>query len=532
MISAMRIALPVAAAVLLRSSDPIRPVAAGQAEKFDLLIKGATVIDGSGKAGFVADIGIRGDRIAAIGRLEAAAARTVDAAGLVACPGFIDMHTHCDTNIVREALRPNLNYLHQGVTTVVTGNCGFSPADTAKYLKECAAGTGTNVAHLVGHGAVREHVMGTANRAPTPAELEKMKQIVRQAMQAGAVGLSTGLFYTPGSYAETSEVIELAKVAAEFGGIYNSHIRHEDHRLLDAIREAIEIGRKAGIPVQIAHIKCTGMQGWGRAALACELIENARREGLDITADQYPYPASSTGLIPSVLPGVGERGAALKKLLAEPESRARLSAIVEKSLSDRLKADRYLIARFTERPEFEGKKLSECAEMLKLPAPQAVLKMLEAGSPSIIAFGMKDEDVEYFMQRPWVFTSSDGGTIRFGEARPHPRSYGSFPRKLRVYALDKKLVSLEAAIRSATDLPAKKLRLEGRGLLAVGYFADIVLFDPRTVADKATFVEPHQFAAGIPYVLVNGKPAIDAGKYAGLLPGRVLRPEGPRVKAP
>ncbi len=495
---------------------PVPPASA--AERFDILIRNGMVLDGTGAPARRADVGIRGERVSAIGNLRrATAAKTYDAGGRYVVPGFIDVHTHTEDGLSDPARKAILSYVTQGVTTVVAGNCGRSPVDVGKTLALWRAnGIGTNTALLVGHGAVRRAVMGNANRAPAAEEMDKMKALVEQAMKDGAYGLSTGLFYEPGSFATTDEVVELARIAARHGGIYASHIRDEGNYsvgVVAAVTEAIEVGRQAGLTVEVSHLKALGPESWGLGPKLCALMEEARARGQRVYADQYPYTASSTGLAAAVFP----RGVKLEMF-------ASLRPEVERNIERRGGAKSLLLVSYPPQRQWEGKSLQEIAEQTGRRPVDVAEEVLMHGGSGVVSFNMSDADMEYIMRRPWVMTASDGSNLRFGAGVPHPRSYGTFPRKLRVYALDRNVVSLEQAVRSATGLPAEMLKLADRGLLRPGYFADVVVFDPKTVRDRATFTQPHQYSEGIELVLVNGKAAVDGGKPTGGLYGQVLSP--------
>jgi N-acyl-D-amino-acid deacylase len=494
----------------------------------DVVLRGATLLDGSGAPGVVGDLAIRGERIVAVGRFETAGKpRVFDAKGLMVAPGFIDLHTHSDDALTRPATRSNLNYLMQGVTTVVTGNCGSGPTDVAGYFKKMEeGGIGSNVIHQVPHNNVRERVMKNANREPTADELKQMEALVEQGMKDGAWGLSTGLIYNPGTYAKTDEIIALAKVAAWHGGFYASHIRDEGVGVLGAIDEAIRIGREAGMPVHVSHIKASGKRAWGKAADEVALIEKARKAGQTVTADQYPYAASSTSLAATVIPPrfrEGERKEFLARL-DDPEQAPRIRKAIEDALEGRDGGSRIRIARYKPKPEWQGKDLAAIAKEENKDVTDLVFEIERHGGAQIVNFGMSEEDVRLLMRQPWVATASDGSSQEItAKTVPHPRSYGCFARKIGQYALVEKVLPLERAVRSASGLPADILKLPERGYLKPGYFADIVVFDPEKYRDVATFDKPHQYAAGVRYLFVNGKLTIDEGKYTDALAGKVLR---------
>ncbi len=498
-----------------------------QAPQYDLVITGATIIDGTGANGYKADIGIRGGMIAAIGKTQASQGkREIKADGLYVTPGFIDMHTHGDRGITREGSKNAGNYVMQGVTTLVTGNCGSGTYDVTDYFARIRQqGAGVNIVHLVGHGTVRSAVMKSADRGPTPAELEQMKGLVEKAMREGAWGLSSGLFYAPGSFAKVDEVVELARVIRPYGGFYASHIRDESNYttgLRASIAEAIEVGEKAGVPVEISHIKALGKPVWGQAAAICRLIEAAQARGVMVRADQYPYAASSTGMAAATLPRWVEADGKTSERLKDPKLLPGIRKEIAGNIERRGGAETLLISSFRARPEWQGKTLLEVSKIAaKSPVDTAIEIVLEGGA-GVISFNMSESDIEYFMKKPYVMTGSDGDVIEFGQGLPHPRSYGTFVRKIREYALDRKVISLEQAIYSATGLPAEALGFKNRGLVKKDYVADLVVFDPARIAEKTTYVQPHQYPEGIRYVLVDGKTEVEEGKLTGTLAGKPL----------
>lgn len=513
--------------ILLPAAEPINA---------DLVIRGALLHDGTGQPGKKGDLAIKGERIVALGSFQTAGTpRSVDGTGLVVAPGFIDLHNHSDISIFTPGKRMPIaeaktnaipNYLTQGVTTIVTGNCGFGPVDVVDYLvKVDEAKPGTNVAHLVPHNAVREQVMGNANRAPTAAELEKMKGLVERGMAGGAWGFSTGLYYTPGFYARTEEVIALARPAAGQRGIYVSHMRDEGAGLLASIDETLRIGREAGLPVHISHIKAWGKKAWAKAPDAIALVEQARAKGQTVTADQYPYIAASTMLAAFVIPA-SMRDGTQQDLIArfdDQEQGPKIRAAIAEQLAEWDEGRSLRIVTYAKKPAWQGKDLAAIAKEEKKTPLDIVLEIERQGGAPAINFAMREEDVRLFMKQPWVATASDGSTMLPGDSFQHPRSYGTFPRKLGLYSIREKLLPLEQAIRSASGLPADVLRLPERGYLKPGYFADVVVFDAEHFRDTATFEKPHQYAAGVKYLLVNGKLAIDDGKLTGTLAGKALR---------
>ncbi len=529
---------------------------------FDLLIYGATVIDGTGRPAVPADLAVRDGRIAAIvppGSLDRASARTtLDATGLLLTPGFIDIHTHSDRSIL---LNPRMeSKLRQGVTTEVGGNCGSSVAPAlggaaragretaaegvpatwpsmAAYLDEVArTGIAGNYATWVGHGALRASVVGYAMRLPTAEELARMTALLRESLEAGAFGLSTGLIYVPSGYATTDELIALAAVVREYGGVYASHLRNESDRLLEAVDEAITIGRRAGVPVQIAHHKASQPPNWGRVNQSLAMMDQARAEGIDVACDQYPYTASSTGLS-SVLPSWALEGGsdALVARLRDPALRARLreEMLAQRpdwgASGDESGWQRVQIARARHSPELEGRRLGEiAAERGQDPFDLCFDLLIAAGGTvGCVFFSMCEDDVQTVLRWPHTMIGSDASSLApygtLGGGRPHPRAYGTFPRVLGRYVRERQLLSWEEAIRKMTSLPAARLGLRDRGVLREGAWADLVVLDPATVADRATFEEPHRYPTGILHVFVNGVQTIRHGEHTGAAAGQVLR---------
>ena len=511
------------------------PAAAQEGESrpeppLDVLITGGTVVDGTGADGVKGDVGIAGDRIVLVGDAKGRAAkRTIDASGKIVCPGFIDLHNHSDDPILEEKTRGNLCYLTQGCTMIVTGNCGSGHTDVGSYFRKMEQnGIGTNVAHLLPHGAVREKAMGGSfNRPATAKELDRIRKITEDGMREGAVGMATGLIYTPGMYAKTDEIVEMAKVVAAHGGIYATHMRSEGDGLLSAVKEALEIGRKAGCPVHVSHLKASTPPAWGKVKDACALLEAARAKGEKVTADQYPYTASSTGLAASTMPGWAREGSErdMIRRIDDKKDGPKIRAEVEKALRERGGADKVQIASFAGHAAWNGMTVEAIAKETGKPATDAVLDILRRGGASVVNFSMCDEDVEYVMKKDYVATASDGSSKRPDDSVPHPRSYGTFPRKIGRYAIERGVVSLPHAIRSATSLPAEVLGLTDRGTLKAGQFADVAVFDPATFRDLATFVKPHQYSTGVAWLFVNGVATIADGKATDALPGKVIRNE-------
>lgn len=496
---------------------------------YDLIIRGGRLLDGSGNPWYYADIAVSGDRIAAVGGLAGAQARRViDAGGLYVAPGFIDVHSHAGPALATPELSAAQPLLAEGVTTVVVNPDGGGPVDLrAQRAALLQDGLGVNVARLVPHGSVRRAVLGMSDRAPDPAELDRMRQLVREGMAAGAFGLSSGPFYAPGSYAKTEELIELAKVAAEYGGVYTSHIRDESDYTIGvvaAVDEVIRISREAGLPGIVSHIKVLGPHVWGYSLAVIQRIQRARDEGLPVFADQYPYEASSTSLAAALVPRWAQVGgdSALRRRLAAPAEHQRIRAEMADNLDRRGGAARLQISRHRSEPALEGRTLAAVAQARGKDAIDAAIGIIEAGGASVVSFNMLESDVDLFMRQPWTMACSDGDLVRMGEGVPHPRAYGAFPRKLRRYALDRQVIRLEDAIRSMTSLPATVFRMSDRGTIRPGAFADIVVFDADQVRDLATYEQPHQLSQGMVYVLVNGKLAVDRGKLTGEESGVVL----------
>lgn len=499
--------------------------AAAQAQpRVDLLLRGGQVIDGSGGAPVRSDIGILGDRIAFAGdsaKLRVQAARTIDVTGLIVAPGFIDPHAHVLEDLSDPARHANECYLMQGVTTVITGNDGGGPLQSGATLaKWTQQGIGTNAALYIGQGTVRREVMGMSDAAPGAEQIGRMKALVQRAMDDGAIGMSTGLYYAPGSYAKTEEVIELAKVAAAAGGVYDSHLRDEDSYtigLLGAVREAIRIAREAQIPVHISHIKALGPEVWGHSTPVIELIRQARAEGLQVDADQYPYTASGSSVTASLVPRWAEVGgnSALLARIGDPSVRPGLIQEMEQNLKRRGGPESLLIISGRD-TSLTGKTLLAIAVEKKQSPIEAALEIIKGGGAGVASFNMSEADIENFMRQDFVMTGSDG-------SQGHPRKYGTFPRKLRLYVYQKKTITLPFAIRASSALAAETFHFADRGLLREGYFADVIAFDPATVTDRATYEHPDVLAAGMRYVIVNGKIAVQGGKYTGALAGRALR---------
>lgn len=506
---------------------PIAPASAQKPEPFDLILKGGMIIDGTGKPGFTGDIAIKNDQIVEISpEIKGAADQTIQCHGLMIAPGFIDLHNHSDRQIISPLTRANMNYVTQGCTTIVTGNCGSGPVATGVYYRKIdATGSGTNVMHLIPQGSLRDSVMGSGQRKPSPEELNKMKELAEKAMQDGAWGMSTGLIYVPSSYAETDELIELANIVSRYQGIYASHIRNESTGLLAAVNEALKIGQEAKLPVHISHFKSSGRDAWGLVIRAAQMIDAARKQGQTVTADQYPYIASSTSLGATLIPAWARAGGnkELVQRLKAPETSEKIIKKIKSNIAKRDGGKAVRIARYAKKPEWVGKNLQQIAEAEQKSILDIVLEITRQGGASVVNFSMNEDDVRQIMQIDWVATASDGRAYLPGSDRPHPRNYGTFPRKLGYYAIQEKVITLEHAVRSATGLPADILGLKDRGYLREGAYADIVVFAPKQLIDQATFDAPHQYSKGIRYLFVNGTPAISAGFPTGSLAGKALR---------
>lgn len=494
---------------------------------YDIIIKGGTIYDGTSTPSYLADIGISGDKIVKIGKIRSEDATIIDASELIVAPGFIDMHTHCDRAFFNPDLIAAENYLSQGVTTVVTGNCGggtYKVNETFSRLD--STGFGTNVIHLVGHNTLRSAVMGMANRAPTEEEMQEMKDLAAEAMEGGAAGFSSGLFYTPGSFAEADEVLEIARTVNEYGGIYASHLRDESNYsigLLDALKEAIDVGEKSGLPVQISHIKALGKPVWGLSDEACAIIEEAQKRGVKVMADQYPYPASSTSLAAAVVPRWVQANGAIRKNLGNKDLLPKIKEEIAYNVERRGGPESLIVVAFKTNESFAGKSVKEISDILELSVEDTVVYLCLNGSPGIISFNMDESDLNYFMQKDYVMTGSDGHIPRSKTDKIHPRSYGAFTRKIRKYVLDEEVITMEHAIRAATSLPAEMLGLNNRGMIIEDFIADIVIFDPKNIKDEASFDDPQQHSSGLPFLIVNGKIVIENCTFTGVKAGKPLR---------
>jgi N-acyl-D-amino-acid deacylase len=509
------------------------PLSAQQTE-FDYLIKGGTVIDGTGATRFRGDVALKGDRIALVSRdpiSAARAARLIDATGKIVAPGFIDMHAHIDP-------LPNLtgaeSAVRQGVTFALGGPDGGSPLPLAPYMADLEQKKiGINVGYLIGHNTVRQRVMGTVNRPPTADEMQRMKALIAEGMGQGAFGISTGLRYLPGNFSKIDEVIELSRVASDSGGIYTSHLREEGLGLFDGVSEAITIGRDAQIPIILTHHKAVGTKMWGQSVRTLAMVDSARRAGIDVMVDVYPYTATSTGigvLIPTWAFDGGDTSFARR--VKEPAMRDSIEkGIVFNLLNDRGGGDisRVQFSNVRWQPELNGKTLADWAKQRGLaPTPEngadLVIEAQLKGGASMIYHVLDEADVQRILQHPQAMIGSDGRLARMGDASsPHPRAYGTFPRVLGRYARDLKLFPLEIAVFKMTGQSAARLKLRERGTLREGNFADVVVFDPATVADRSTFERPHQYSVGIEQVFVNGVLTVANGAFTDARAGRVLK---------
>lgn len=509
------------------ASMAARPAA--QSAAFDVLVRGGTVVDGTGAPRRRADVGIRAGRIAAVGQLSGAAATTViDATGRIVAPGFIDVHTHADELADHPAAE---HFARMGVTTVIAGNCGSSPTDVAgAFGKIRTTGTAINFATFVGHNSVREAVMGTARRAPTAAELAKMETLVAKAMADGAVGFSTGLQYVPGTYAETDEIVALAKVAAKSGGVYASHMRNEGTELEAAVAETLLIGEKAGMAVQVSHLKVDAPSRWGASAKALAMIDAARAKGMRVMADQYLYDAASSNLGIRFPSWVLEGGQSeINKRLDDQKTWLRIKEEMRKLIRER-GLENYAFARianYPADPSMNGLTIPEVAQKLKgskeLDAQFETMRaMLRAGGASMVYAFMGDDDITRILQHPMVAIASDSGLNTLGQGVPHPRGYGNAVRALGLYVREKHVISLEDAVRKMTSLPASQFGFTTRGTIAEGFVADLVVFDEATVTDRATYDKPHQYPDGLSDVLVNGVPVVTRGTQTSARPGQIV----------
>jgi len=500
-------------------------VARAPQARYDILIRNGRVIDGSGNPWVRADVAITGDRVVAVGKLSGAEATTViDARDRTVSPGFIDVHSHAVPDLGRDAQRDGQALLAQGLTLIVGNPDGGGSTNLRQQIASLEqGGIGVNVALLIGHASVRSSAMGASQqRAPTAEELEKMRALVRQGIADGGFGLSSGLFYTPGRYAATEEVIALARAA---GGVYSSHVRDEgsyDAGVVASVDEVIRIAEEAGVRGIVSHMKALGPDSWGQSKTMIEHIEAARARGVEVFADQYPYEASSTSLAAAVMPGEGT--AAAREAMEGAESRKVFLATVKENIRRRGGPASIVIASGRGAAGLAGKNLDEIAKSRGVAPEQAATDIVIAGGASIVSFNMSEDDIRAIMRQPWTMASSDGGINTPGGGVPHPRGNGAFARRLGVYVRERGVLTLEQAVRTATSLPAQVFGFADRGQLRPGAFADVVIFDPRTVIDRATYSDPFPLAEGIDTVIVNGRIARSDGAFTGARGGRVLRP--------
>ena len=540
-----------------------------------MIIRGGRIVEGTGNPWYRADLAVSDGRVAAIGRLPGAEAdRVIDADGLMVAPGFVDAHSHVDmTSVVYREME---NAVMQGITTLVAGMCGSSPAPINPDLREEIeksviaslppgiefkltwttfdeylmeeekGGLGANVAHLVGHGAIRVAAMGYDARDPKPSELRRMKELTAEAMEDGAYGLSTGLIYPPGIFAKTEEIVKLAEVVAKYGGIYDSHIRGEGKNLLKSVEEAIAIGERAGLPAQICHHKVSNRELWGKSVETLRMMDEARRRGVDITYDQYPYQAGATSLVTLLPPWAHDGGTEkLVERLKDPEKAEQIRRDIERGLPEwenfigsvGWENIRVTYVKSEENKRYEGNDLAEIGRINGDPEVFDTLFRLiieEKDAAGMVVFSMSEEDIRRIMQHPLHMVGTDAGSCAptgpWSYGKPHPRHYGTYPRILGRYVREEGVLSLEDAIRRMTSMPARRFGILDRGLLKPGMWADITVFNPNTVIDRATFDDPHRFPEGIEYVIVNGEVTVDSSKYTGALAGRTLRRNRPMKK--
>ncbi len=492
--------------------------------KADILIVNGTVYDGVGTRPQSVAIAIKDDKIVWLGdhnKREVMATKTINAQGFVVSPGFIDPHTHATNDLDYPEHSHNKPFLFQGVTTVTIGNDGSSPYPLSKYREACEKiGVGTNVVTLVGHGTLRKQVMGESDRQATQEELEQMKDLMQQELNTGAFGMSTGLFYAPGSYATTDEVVELAKVVAKNNGFYDTHMRDESTYsigLIPAVQETIEIGERANVPVHISHIKCLGVDVWKQSDSILKIVETAQQKDIDITANQYPYDASATSLKAAVVPRWAESGGSDSLFIRfqNPALRSKILGETQRNITRRGGADKLLVIQAPD-TTLVGKNVLKIAEDLGKSPENAVFDILKTGYIKIASFNMNSYDIENFMVQPWVVTGSDGGS-------GHPRKYGTFPYKYRKFVKQDSVLNMASFINRSSSKTAEILKLPKRGKIREGNYADIIIFDPINFSDNADYMDAFQFSEGVVYSIINGKFSIENRKFTEKLNGRVLQ---------
>jgi N-acyl-D-amino-acid deacylase len=534
---AMKLLALVACGTLIASCENSSQTESGVA---DLIIRNARIVDGTGSPWTRGDVAIRDGRILAMGpTLDIEATNVIDAAGRVLAPGFIDVHTHVESSENRDGLEgiPRAdNFLLDGVTTIITGNCGSSETDLAAYRSRLDM-LGINVATLIGHNSIRQQVMGSDDRAPTPAELEAMQALVEKAMQDGAVGFSTGLLYVPGTYAKTDEVVSLAKVASAYGGVYSSHIREQGAKLHESVNEAVFIGQEADMPVQVSHFKVKGRTRWGTIGDAVALVEEHRRNGIDVVIDAYPYERASTNLGVNLPRWAVAGGAeAVAERINDPATRTRIVTSMLEMLVDGGYPDYSFatVAQYSPNPELNGMTISEINQSLGRDATidneiDTILEMMVEGGAAgnsqggaMVYHYMSTDDVDTILRYPNAAIASDGGVITPGRGHPHPRSYGTNARVLADYVRERGVLTLEDAVRRMTSLPARTFGFQDRGIVRPGFVADLVLFDPERVVDKATFTDPHNYSEGFDTVIVNGVSVVSDGQLTDRRPGAFI----------
>jgi N-acyl-D-amino-acid deacylase len=510
---------------------------AQQTDSVDLLIRNGRIMDGTGNSWYYGDVAVSDGVIRQIGRLATMPARkTIDAKGLIVCPGFIDVHAHIESSIFEKPSADN--YIHDGVTSAVTGNCGNSAEDLGAFFGRIdSIRTSINIASLAGHNTIRRLGMGLGKRDPSAQEMQEMNRLMEKAMQDGAAGLSTGLIYLPGMYSKTAEIVSLASIAARFNGVYATHMRNEGLKVFEAIEEALAIGRGANIPVQISHFKVSGRVNWGKSSQTLYMVENARKEGIEVTIDQYPYTASSTNLATQVPEWALAGGLdSLRVRMKNPDTRKKIiDGMLDNQEEGKTKDFSFaVVANYAPDTTLNGKSITEInvlkgrKKKMRFEA-ETILDMLEKGNAQMVYHTMNENDLQHFIRYPFNMPAADG-SVSNGRGMPHPRSYGTNARVLGRYVREMGVIGWEEAIRRMTSLPARKFGMENRGLLQPGYAADIVLLDPATVSDKATFEKPHQFSSGIPWVIVNGQVVIENGIHNGTRSGKSLRKKMPSAQ--